>query len=140
DAGGGEIGHAEIWRLFNATYLTDAGPLRYLGHRLAEIDGGQRIELDLQWHGATRCVAGDGNGPLDAAVAALTELDCAVTIRSYEERSLGPSRHGGDARACAFVELAGPDGQPPRYGVGIDNNLLTASIKALISGVNRSAE
>lgn len=140
DAGGGEIGHAQIWRLFNATYLTDGGPLRYLGHRLAEIDGGQRIELDLQSHGATRCVAGNGNGPLDAAVAALAELDCAVTIRSYEERSLGPSRHGGDARACAFVELAGPDSQPPRYGVGIDDNLLTASIKALISGVNRLAE
>lgn len=140
DTGGGEIGHAQIWRLFNARYLTDGGPLRYLGHRLAEIDGGQRIELDLQWHGATRCVAGDGNGPLDAAVAALAVLDYAVTIRSYEERSLGPSRHGGDARACAFVELAGPDGQPARYGVGIDDNLLTASIKALISGVNRSAE
>ncbi|WP_445371946.1 2-isopropylmalate synthase [Methylomonas sp. HW2-6] len=140
DAGGGEIGHAQIWRLFNATYLTDGGPLRYLGHRLAEIDGGQRIELDLQWRGATRCVAGNGNGPLDGAVAALAVLDCAVTIRCYEERSLGPSRHGGDARACAFVELAGPDGQPPRYGVGIDDNLLTASIKALISGVNRLAE
>ncbi|OAI11408.1 2-isopropylmalate synthase [Methylomonas koyamae] len=136
DAEGGEIGHAQIWRLFSAAYLEVNAPLLYLGHRLSDGAGGQRIELDLHWRGDALCLVGEGNGPLDAAVAALAALDYAVTIRSYEERSLGPSRHGGDAQACAFVELAGPDSRTG-YGVGIDGNLVTASIKALVGGINR---
>lgn len=76
-----------------------------------------------------------GNGPIAAAVQALGSLGGALSVRSYEERSTGS---GGDAQACAFVELATENDQTT-YGVGMDNNIVSASIKALISGCNRLA-
>jgi 2-isopropylmalate synthase len=62
-----------------------------------------------------------------------------VQVRSYEERAMTPSGEAGEAVACAFVELARHGGQSvgERYGVGIDANIITASIRAILSGVNR---
>ncbi|WP_396642767.1 2-isopropylmalate synthase [Methylomonas sp. 2B] len=136
DVAGGEIGHELVWRLLREAYLEASEPLQYVGHRLTDTADGQRVELGVRWHGEDRHLTGEGNGPLDAAVAAVAVLGYTLTVRSYEERSLGVSRHGGDARACAFVELAGPDSRTG-YGVGIDDNLVTASLKALVSGINR---
>ena len=59
-----------------------------------------------------------------------------IQVRSYEERSMVPIGEDGNAQACAFMEVAGKDGGE-RYGVGIDGNIVTASLKALISGINR---
>ena len=58
------------------------------------------------------------------------------SVRSYEERSMVPMGEDGNARACAMVEVA-TKGSSDLYGIGIDSNIVTASIKALISGVNR---
>ncbi len=60
-----------------------------------------------------------------------------LQVRSYEERSMGCSADGGNARACAFLEVARPGGGGERFGVGIDANIVTASIRALVSGLNR---
>ena len=60
-----------------------------------------------------------------------------IQVRSYEERSMVPMGEDGNAQACAFMEVAGGE-QGECYGVGIDGNIVTASIKALISGVNRT--
>jgi len=57
-------------------------------------------------------------------------------VRSYEERSMVPMGEDGNARACAMLEVAAK-GSGDCYGVGIDSNIVTASIRALISGVNR---
>jgi 2-isopropylmalate synthase len=62
-----------------------------------------------------------------------------VQVRSYEERSVGASGEAGNAQACAFMELVSAQGGGDCYGVGMDGNIVTASIKALVSGVNRSA-
>jgi len=134
DRQGGEIGAAQLWRLFAETYLDVAKPLRYLGHQLFEYaqGQGQGIHLQIEWDGEPRDLTGVGNGPIAAAVQALRLLGT-VTVCSYEERSTGS---GGDAQACAFVELAAANG-PTAYGVGMDGNIVTASIKALISGCNR---
>ena len=75
-----------------------------------------------------------GNGPIDAAIRALAGIGIEVQVRSYEERSMGK---GGDARACAFVEVTADDTERECYGVGLDANIVTASLKALISGANR---
>jgi 2-isopropylmalate synthase len=108
--------------------------LRYFGHQLFEHAQGQGIQLQIELDGEPRALTGVGNGPIAAAVQALRLLG-AVTLRSYEERS---TSSGGDALACAFVELATANGQTA-YGVGMDGNIVSASIKALISGSNRLA-
>ncbi|MDT4292089.1 2-isopropylmalate synthase [Methylomonas sp. MO1] len=135
DCHGGEIGAEQLWQLFAQTYLDVAKPLRYLGHQLFEHAQGQGIHLQIEWDGEPRYLAGVGNGPIAAAVQALGSLGGAVSVCSYEDRSVGS---GGDAQACAFVELTAANG-PTAYGVGLDGNIVTASIKALIGGCNRLA-
>lgn len=137
DRHGGEMSAADIWQLFSQTYLATGKPLRYVEHHLFEHGSAQGIRLSVEMNGTTHLLAGEGNGPIDAAVHALRCLGVDLQVRSYEERSMGSSRHGGDAKACAFMELARAGGGYERYGVGMDANIVTASIKALLSGVNR---
>jgi LeuA allosteric (dimerisation) domain. len=67
-------------------------------------------------------------------VHALSHLGISLQVRSYEERSMGK---GGDAKACAFMEVMLPGGERECYGVGMDANIVTASLRALVSGVAR---
>jgi len=133
---GGEVSAADIWNLFAATYLDPVQPLRYVEHHLFEHGKAQGVRLAVEVGGVVRWVVGEGNGPIDAAIHALRTLGIDAQVRSYEERSTGVSGNGGDAQACAFIELAAA-GQGERYGVGLDGNIVTASIKAVLSGVNR---
>ncbi|HKB58514.1 MAG TPA: 2-isopropylmalate synthase, partial [Gallionellaceae bacterium] len=137
DAHGGEMSAADIWGLFSRTYLSGDGELRYVEHHLFEHGGAQGIRLGIEMNGATHLLAGEGNGPIDAAVDALRGLGLALQVRSFEERSVGGSTAGGNANACAFVEVATPGIAKECYGVGMDGNIVTASIKALLSGANR---
>ena len=141
DSHGGEMTAQDIWKLFDDSYLhaTDAS-LRYVGHHL--FDAGmqgkaqvQGIELKLEVAGKMLHLKGRGNGPIDAAVHALQGAGIQVQVRSFEERSTKASQQAGDAQACAFLELASQGAE--RYGVGLDSNIVTASLQALISGVNR---
>ncbi|CAG0982344.1 partial 2-isopropylmalate synthase, partial [Rhodocyclaceae bacterium] len=135
DTHGGEVSAADIWNLFTATYLEAPGAVRYMEHHLFEHGKAQGIRLTVDIGGTTHLLTGEGNGPIDAAVHALRGAGIDVQVRSYEERSMGASADAGDARACAFMELARVGGEC--YGVGMDANIVTASIKALVSGVNR---
>lgn len=137
DQHGGEMEAADIWNLFAQTYLETGDPVRYVKHHLFEDGDAQGIKLTLQIGGQTQEFAGAGNGPIDAAVHALRQAGIALQVRSYEERSLGSSREGGDAKASAFMEVTQAGSERECYGVGLDANIVTASIKALVSGVNR---
>lgn len=144
DAHGGEMTAQAIWDLFDATYLdAPMASVRYVEHQLFEEAGGagakpqQGIRLTVDVQGKTVQLVGRGNGPIDAAVHALHGLDIQVQVRSYEERSTKASTDGGDAQACAFLELVSVQGGAERFGVGMDTNIVTASIQALLSGVNR---
>ena len=137
DSHGGEMSAADIWQLFSQTYIDAAVPLRYVEHHLVEHGRAQVIRLTVEMNGRQHQLAGEGNGPIDAAVHALRGIGVALQVRSYEERSMGSSREGGNASACAFMEVAAAGGGEERYGVGLDTNIVTASIKALVSGVNR---
>ncbi len=137
DTHGGEVSAADIWRLFAASYLETSAPVRYVEHRLFEHGKAQGIRLTVEVDGISRLLTGEGNGPIDAAVDALRGIGAVLQVRSYEERSLGGSAAGGDARAAAFVEVTRPGCGEERYGVGIDANIVTASIRALLSGLNR---
>lgn len=97
----------------------------------------QGIRLTLEMHGTPHVLVGEGNGPIDAAVHALSGIGMIVNVRSYEERSMGSSGNGGNASACAFIEVTPSDSHCQYYGVGIDTNIVTASIRALLSGINR---
>jgi len=136
DATGAEMSAAAIWDLFSATYLDSVVPVRYIEHHLFEHGAAQGIRLVVEIAGTRHLLMGEGNGPIDAAVHALQGAGIHLTVRSFEERSLAPSHDAGEARACAFVELAAP-GRGECYGVGLDGNIVTASIRAIVSGVNR---
>ena len=134
DAHGGEVSARDIWQLFSATYFASAAPLRYREHHLFEQGEAQGIRLSVDIDGVPHLLSGTGNGPIDAALHAFATAGIMARVRSYEERSMST---GGEASACAFMEIAGAGGGDC-YGVGIDANIVTASLKALISGINRS--
>jgi 2-isopropylmalate synthase len=131
---GGELGAEAIWHLFSKTYLETDAPLQYRAHRCIEAGPREGIELEIAIGGEVRQLLGQGNGPIDAALDALKHAGFPLEIRSFEERAMGT---GGNAQASAFVEVA-RTGLGTQYGVGIDNNIVTASLAALISALNRS--
>ena len=136
DAHGGEMSAQDLWNLFSKAYLQTTQPLNLVEHHL--IDDGLGIRLVVEAGGVTHTLSGRGNGPIDAAVHALQTLGIHVQVRSFEERSVKASEDAGNAQACAFLELVHSKGAGvERFGVGMDTNIVTASIKALISGVNR---
>ncbi len=139
DTHGGEMSAADIWQLFSSTYLETAAPVRYREHRLFEHDGAQGIQLGVEIAGVPHLLTGEGNGPIDAAVHALRSAGIHLQIRSFEERSMSPAGEGSNASACAFIEIAQTTANTSieLYGVGMDTNILTASIKAIVSAANR---
>ncbi|NPT34991.1 2-isopropylmalate synthase [Paraburkholderia xenovorans] len=132
DDSGQEVTSAQIWELFQQEYVQNATPIHYVGHSLSERDGREHIKLTVDINGTRRVLNGAGNGPLDALMHA---IGVPVRIQHYEERAL---TQGADARAVAVAEMAGADVTGSAFGVGIDANLVTASIRAVISGVNRA--
>ncbi|MDF3845002.1 2-isopropylmalate synthase, partial [Pseudomonas citronellolis] len=132
-----ELSSEALWQLFAQTYLAPARPggsLAYVGHRLFEAEGGQGIVLEVELaDGRRRQLQGVGNGPIDAAVAA---LGLPIRIDGYEERSLGG---GADAQALALVEVAWPGEAGTRFGAGCHANIVSASIQAVLCAVSRFA-
>ena len=137
DAHGGEMEAGDIWSLFKTTYIDNGTAIAYVEHHLLENGATQGIRLTVQLDGAARVLEGQGNGPIDAAVHALRSAGISLQVRSYEERSMSSSGDGGDAKACAFVEVTQSGFERECYGVGIDANIVTASLRALVSGANR---
>ena len=136
DESGREATGADIWALFQQTYLRGDGAIGYVAHRLTERDdGSQHIRLVVNIDDHEHICEGSGNGPLDALVHALSHVLAApVSIHHYEERALG---QGANADAIAFAEMAAPGVAGSVFGVGVDANLTTASIRAVVGGVNR---
>ena len=138
DRDGGELSAQDIWRIFSAAYLDASLPLRYLAHHLFEAGEKQGIELVIEMDGKRQTFSGIGNGPIDAAVHALMKAGVSVKVTGYDESSMGASADGGNATACAFIEIAHERGSC--YGVGMDANIVTAAVRALLSGVNRMSQ
>ena len=137
DSHGGEMSAADIWQLFSQAYLDTSKPLSYVEHSLFGRGNVQGIRLTVEMNNVKHLLVGEGNGPIDAAVHALRSIDVDLHVRSYEERSTGSSSEGGNAKACAFIEVTRQGNETECYGVGMDANIVTASIKALVSGANR---
>jgi len=134
DTTGKELTSRELWDLFSAEYLSAEGPVAYRSHQLTSSSDGadrERMTLQIQENGAPVILHGTGTGPIDAAVRA---LGLPIDVASYDEHSCGT---GSDAMAVAYVEVATPGGAA-FFGVGRHANIITASLLALLSGVNRA--
>jgi 2-isopropylmalate synthase len=140
DASGQEMSAEQLGQIFNEHYVQNDKRFSYQQHHLFEQGNAQGIRVLLGHQGEAQWISGEGNGPIDAFIHALAKVGLQVNVHSYEERSMSASASAGNAKACAFVELA-PVGQTTTvYGVGIDENIITASLKAIIGSLNRLGE
>lgn len=137
DISGQEMSAENLWQLFSQHYISAPATFAYQQHHLFEHDERQGIRVLMSINGEAQWVTGEGNGPIDAFIHALTSIGIAVNVHSYEERSMNNARVGSHATACAFVELTPSEQTASTYGVGIDENIITASLKAIISSLNR---
>ena len=133
DEEGGEVTPSEIWDAFGREYLAD-GSVVLVGHQSSSVvDGKHRLAAAVSVDGETHEVEGTGNGPISAFCAALASVGIDVRVLDYAEHAL---TEGTDAQAAAYVEVA--TGGQALWGVGIDPNTATASMRAILSAVNRS--
>nr|WP_206362980.1 2-isopropylmalate synthase [Stenotrophobium rhamnosiphilum] len=136
DASGKEVTAADLWTIFQREYLETA-PYSYVSHHLIEDSTREIVELntEVQDGNNKQKISGQGNGPIDAFVTALQKLsNQKITVMDYHEHAIGA---GADAKAITYVELR-VDGGKPLFGVGMDSNIVTASLKAILCGLNRS--
>jgi 2-isopropylmalate synthase len=140
DQDGGEVAPAELWARFQDEYLPN--PEKVWGRFAlvnvvtdSTVDGSSTIEATVTDGGEPVTVTGTGNGPIAAFVDALSTIEGTPDVRvlDYAEHALSA---GGDARAAAYVECA--VGERVLWGVGVDPSIVTASIKAIVSAVNRA--
>jgi 2-isopropylmalate synthase len=134
DSEGGEVSPKEMRDAFDVEYLDRVTPLKLIRHRLSsdgegtdEIVATVRVESDLHE------ITGSGNGPIAAFVDALAGIGFNVRILDYHEHAMGG---GDDARAAAYVECAVDD--TVLWGVGVDGSIVSASLKAVVSAINRA--
>ena len=146
DSSGGEVSSAELWSAFRDEYLPVSraeaataggeqwGRFSLLAMRSdSTVEGADTISVRLTDSGQEVTIEGTGNGPIAAFVSALSTLDVDVRVLDYAEHALSS---GGDATAAAYVECT--LGDRVLWGVGLDANIVIASLKAVISAVNRA--
>jgi len=132
DAEGGEVTPAQMWEAFSAEYLAP-GPVRLDAHHASSVvNAKDALTVEILVDGEPRTIEGAGNGPISAFCDALGSLGIDVRVLDYAEHALSA---GSDAQAAAYVEceVGGHIG----WGVGIDTNTVTASLRAVLSAVNR---
>ncbi|MEN0071906.1 MAG: 2-isopropylmalate synthase [Propionicimonas sp.] len=136
DSEGGEVAPDEMWRIFEAEYLTDTDPLDLVTVSSLSNGGGYTVTATVRSHGVDRQIVGEGNGPVSAFVDALGILGHRVRVLDYAEHALAS---GGDARAAAYVEAEVGEGEDAHvvWGVGLHESIVTASLRAVISAINR---
>jgi 2-isopropylmalate synthase len=134
DASGKEITPEEIWTAFQWTYLDPETPLQLVEHETSDHGGATALKAVINLDGEDRSIAGHGNGPIAAFVDALaTDCDLNLRVLDYVEHAVGA---GADATAVAYVEATDESGRVA-WGVGMDANILTASLKAVVSSASR---
>jgi len=138
DTTGKEITPEEIWRAFEITYLVPKAPLELIETDTSDHAGtgsdGTKLQAVIRAGGEERTIVGTGNGPIAALTDALAR-ECGIKLRvvDYVEHAVGA---GSDASAVAYIEAAGENGAAV-WGVGLHSNILTASLRAVVSAANR---
>ena len=133
EAEGGEVSPPRMWEIFSDTYLAE-GPLALLDHQTSSVVEAKHVlTAEISADGRARQVEGVGNGPISAFCSALASVGVTARVLDYTEHAL---TEGTDAQAAAYVECE--IGGQVFWGVGIDTNTVTASMRAVLSAVNRS--
>ena len=138
DAGGGEVSTDALWDVFEQAYLAPDQPLQLVDVSSAGGSGRTyEVQVSVVDRGRSRDITGEGNGPVSAFVDAISALGYRVRVLDYAEHALSA---GGDALAAAYVECEVGEGEDTQvlWGVGMDANIVTASLKAVASAVNRA--
>ena len=126
-----EMTAAQIYQLLETEYLQAHSPYALKGHRLQEENGTSAVDIEVIEGAEKHHWRGIGKGPLEALAAA---LPVAVEVMDYSEHAIGA---GTNAKAAAYIELR-VNGGRALHGIGIDENLTTASFRALFSALNRA--
>jgi 2-isopropylmalate synthase len=136
DGEGVELPAERLWGAFEREYLEGNGRYTFVEHktRAGANEGDQEVTAKVTVEGKARSINGHGNGPVDGFVDAIKrETGVAFDVADYREHAIGS---GANAAAIAYVELRLPSGET-LFGVGMDKNIVVASLKAVVSGVNR---
>ena len=140
DSLGGEVSSSRLWEIFQDEYLpASVDELKWGRFELrrmrseSEMDGIVNLDVVLRDGGGELAAKGTGNGPISAFSDILSQQGVAVRVLDYVEHTMST---GGDANAAAYIEMD-VEGKT-LWGVGIDGDIAVASLKALISGVNRA--
>lgn len=133
DSLGTEFTAADLWKIFRKEFGMDVAQAPQ--YRLAEEDGVVTLNAKLNWDGQERVLEAQGTGPIDAFVQALSQsLGRQVRVMNYSEHAVG---EGANAQAVAYVEVRVDDSHTV-FGVGMDANIVSASIRAILSGLRRA--
>jgi 2-isopropylmalate synthase len=123
-----------MWDAFAAEYLPDDAPVRLLACETASDESGAKVTAQLLVDDEHVTVMGQGGGPVAAFVGGLqADVGIEIDVVDYSEHAVGA---GSDAMAAAYVETKGPDGTI-KWGVGVHESILIASLRAVVSAVNR---
>ena len=135
DSRGSELTPKDIHDLFVREYIDRASPVALREFRTIERSSTVTCQSDLLAYGREQIVTGIGNGPIDAFVQSLRQAGLPkFELVSYSEHSLGA---GAEARAVSYIQIKTERGAT-FFGAGIDTNIELASIKAVVSALNRS--
>lgn len=135
DQTGREIRPAEIWAAFETEYLNQRSPLACIQYCDNSSAGTVTISATVQDSGAEHAITGNGNGPIDAFVEAMNqEFGLDLRVIDYQEQAIGK---GASASAMAFIEIQFGESES-LFGAGMNPNIVTASLDAILSAVNRA--
>lgn len=137
DASGKELTAQDLWSLFEGEYglRSTAVPQHQVLEELHTAEGTQvALAAQVQVGGRAFGIRGTGNGPIDAFVAGLSQVTGeSIRVLDYHEHAIGA---GANAQAVAYLELR--VGERTLFGVGMDANIVSASLKAIVSGLHRA--
>ncbi|MDG2233399.1 MAG: 2-isopropylmalate synthase [Ilumatobacter sp.] len=143
---GTEIGPGVMWDAFQLEYMPSEPNMRLRSHELHTVSnddttGNTSIQVQLDVNGSAHSLDGQGDGPVEAFVAALvSEFGSSVggdfDVLDYAEHAIG---QGADARAVAYIETVDANGNI-RWGIGTDPNITTASLRAVLAGFERQRQ
>jgi len=134
DKTGKEVTSADIWRMFQETYLAEDA-LSLVGYKTLPDAEGRLLTATVRAGGVDQLIEGKGNGPIDAFVDALEKAGLgALEVLDYREHAL---TGGANAQAAAYVEARTADGRT-LFGVGVDRSIVDASLRAVTSAATRA--
>ncbi len=136
DATGKELSPALIKQAFDDEYLAETGPYKLVSYQFDHIGGEGHTSAVIRVAGTDQSVEGRGNGPIDAFINGLRDAGIPLQFLDFHEHAIG---RGAGAKAAAYVEIKGDKGHDP-CGAGIDEDIVTASLRAVLSALNRKSK